>query len=321
MKKIYFSFILLFSILSSHAQVNTQLTNPGFEQGNFNGWTGYFAINSLGKDSALTNVLPAYYSPILNAPFSSWDTNRFCIMTSAAGVDQFMGIPITPIGFGTYVARLGNGQGYRLAQILEQSWIVNSSDTNFYFRFAALLSEPFHLAINSPYFKYELLDSIGNTILKQIDICTPPLSPGYQNNSTGSYAYSIWQTVFYNLSAYIGKAITLRFSVAGCPQAGHTAYCYLDVGTGISLGEEKINAEKFLLFPNPNDGIIYLKTSSEPITKNQIQVSDILGNVLNVKLNDLDNGFQIDLSHQSKGVYFVSVKLKDGVSVQRMVKE
>jgi len=73
------------------------------------------------------------------------------------------------------------------------------------------------------------------------------------------------------------------------------------------------NTDKFLLFPNPNNGTftIYVQTLNEQ-EQLQLSVVDVYGKqLLTQQINNSVN-HQIDLSAYSKGIYYVSVTGTNG---------
>jgi hypothetical protein len=73
------------------------------------------------------------------------------------------------------------------------------------------------------------------------------------------------------------------------------------------------NTDKFLLFPNPNNGIftIYVQTLNEQ-EQLQLNVMDVYGKQLLAQQINNSVNHQIDLSAYSKGVYYVSVTGSSG---------
>ena len=78
----------------------------------------------------------------------------------------------------------------------------------------------------------------------------------------------------------------------------------VDIETGMP---EEIT-DGMILFPNPSEGKFYLKTKysgSEPI---ELQVMDLTGRIVYEKQLAISERFEIDLSGQQKGMYFLRVK-------------
>jgi hypothetical protein len=73
------------------------------------------------------------------------------------------------------------------------------------------------------------------------------------------------------------------------------------------------NTDKFLLFPNPNNGTftIYVQTLNEQ-EQLQLNVMDVYGKQLLAQQINNSVNHQIDLSAYSKGVYYVSVTGSSG---------
>ena len=77
----------------------------------------------------------------------------------------------------------------------------------------------------------------------------------------------------------------------------------------------------FSIFPNPTKGILNIKFEN---TEKEIQITvfDILGDKIISKSNfDNKNELKMDLSHVSKGIYFVKVQNKNEFEIQKIVIE
>lgn len=73
--------------------------------------------------------------------------------------------------------------------------------------------------------------------------------------------------------------------------------------------------ENILLFPNPTNGVVQIKTKNE---LRQIVVFNLNGEL--VKLS-IGNQRTIDLSNLVNGIYFLKIYSRDGVTVKKIVKE
>lgn len=87
----------------------------------------------------------------------------------------------------------------------------------------------------------------------------------------------------------------------------------------ISVSAKEINgAGDLSVYPNPFSGILNIHSEGAKIE--QVTVSNITGARVEYRsdINQLDE--QIDLSHLSKGVYFISIKTNENVVVRKLIK-
>jgi hypothetical protein len=83
----------------------------------------------------------------------------------------------------------------------------------------------------------------------------------------------------------------------------------VDIETGIT--EEIVDG--ITLFPNPSNGKFYLETTKPGNDPIELQVMDLTGRVLYERQSANTERFEIDLSGQQKGMYFVRVKAGESV--------
>ena len=206
----------------------TPCTNMGFETGDFTGWTGFIGDNNVSSAGPLQNIQPGIYSGQLN-PLESDMNARHSIMSAAGGNDACGGFSVCPPGYGTYVCRLGNTYANYQGEAIEQTFIVDPNNTQFTYRYAVVLYDGGHLTGEQPYFKIDVVDSVGNPV----NACAQYYVEAGTNNvgftmCTASTYYRPWTTVSFDLSAFVNQSITVRFTAAGCIFGGHYAMAYID---------------------------------------------------------------------------------------------
>lgn len=209
-------------------------TNMGFETGDFTGWQGAIGDNNVSSYGPLSSISTGIYSNGVDAPVSD-QLARHTIMTAAAGNDPCGGFPIVPANYGTYVARLGNNYANYQGEILEQTFTVDGNTTQFTYRYAVVLNDGGHAGGEQPYFKIEVLDSVGQPVspCAQYYVEAGGSVPGFVTcPSDPSTSYKPWSTVTVDLSAYINHNVTVRFTCAGCIFGGHYGYAYIDCACG-----------------------------------------------------------------------------------------
>src|SRR5574337_1465996 len=91
----------------SQAVAMTPCTNMDFEQGNFNGWTGFIGDNSVNSNGPLQNIQNGFFSNGINALVSDMNARHTIMQNPGAGNDPCGGFPCVCPG-GNYSVRLGN---------------------------------------------------------------------------------------------------------------------------------------------------------------------------------------------------------------------
>lgn len=240
--------------------------NMGFEQYNFNGWTGgkgtvsigavggnpiYTStgaaiINSAGDNVSVLNTIN--YQTILTIPPTN-NTYPICsgfdsLAVRAVGTTTISDIPfISPFSFDPISVRLNSANtNYRAARL---KYITTTSSTNqrLSFSYAVILNDPStHTAQESPYFKVEVKNESTGIVL-------PGCSSDDFNPKTASTADSLktsvlqiwgdnikyrkWMYYSVDLSSLpAGTSVSINFEVGGCTQGGHTGYAYVDAECG-----------------------------------------------------------------------------------------
>ena len=83
-----------------------------------------------------------------------------------------------------------------------------------------------------------------------------------------------------------------------------------------TIGIEETNLEKITIYPNPNNGIIYIENHDLVIRK--VKVYDILGG--NVKtFESIEN--QLNITDLHRGIYFLQITTNQGIVMEKIVKQ
>ena len=174
--------------------------NPGFESG-----TGFWDYWS---GTACTTSDPCG----LVAGFSA----SAHVLETAGGFDPVVGaaLPVVAPGGGSNSLMIGDGPTTgAFASRASISFTVDSTSTNFTYRYAVVLQDPVsgHADPERPYFKAKLRDASG-TLLPCGDyevIAKPPIVGFSLAPGTSDVYYRPWTTVFVPLAPYIGQCVTL----------------------------------------------------------------------------------------------------------------
>ena len=212
MKLVRVVFVVLF--FSSYlVQSQSSCTNSDFELGNFTGWTG-----QLGS-----------CCPIATTP-SAIVSGRHTIMTgTATDPNTCNNVPVVAPG-GTYSARLGNAINGRQAEKLTYTIpVVDASNALFIYKYAVVLQDPSHTAVDQPRFELKILNASGQVIDPVCGyylVVADDNIPGFQ--TCGGTVYKNWTTVGIDLTPYIGQQISMVFATGDCDLGGHYGYAYID---------------------------------------------------------------------------------------------
>lgn len=252
--------------LEPNKPMNIGCANMGFEQYNFNGWTGGIGTVSTGPaggnpnytstgttivNTAGNNVPPANtinYHTILTLPpidpnlttINGYDENA----CRAVGTQTISDIPlVSPFSFDPVSVRMnGTNANYRACRL---KYITTSSSTNqrLSFSYAVVLQNPTgHLVNESPYFKVEVRDEGTGAVLPGCTSYTfNPKSTSPADSLKQSVVGSTFDPTFYRKWQYysvdlstlpLGSNVSINFEVGGCTQSGHWGYAYVDAECG-----------------------------------------------------------------------------------------
>lgn len=230
-------FFFFFAVMFTYSS-NLFCQNIGFEQGNFTNWTGYTWV--LRTDSANINLTSPKIPNIVNG--------RHSIMTDTNAYDPNTGRKLKIIPSGSkYSAKLGgevkNGVVIKggLMESLSYKLKVDQSNALLVYKFAVVLEDPKteepkakHAKFEEPRFKVTLFDDKGDTI-KNCSNYDVYASDAKINNFQTYYPFGgtanpifwrDWTAVGADLSAYIGKTISIEFMAGDCTRGAHYGYVY-----------------------------------------------------------------------------------------------
>lgn len=206
-------YLVLLFFSSFLVQSQSSCTNSDFELGNFTGWTG--EVGSC--------------CPISTSP-SAIISGRHTIM-SGTGTDPNTCNNVSYVApGGTYSARLGNAINGRQAEKLTYTIpVVDASNALFIYKYAVVLQDPNHTAVDQPRFELKILNASGQIIDPVCGyylVVADDNIPGFQ--TCGGVVYKNWTTVGIDLTPYIGQQISMVFATGDCDLGGHYGYAYLD---------------------------------------------------------------------------------------------
>ncbi|HET6227947.1 MAG TPA: T9SS type A sorting domain-containing protein [Bacteroidia bacterium] len=276
--------IALVSFIAASSNGFAQCGNIGFESGTTTDWTcGSGTFGKTNVPSCMRYNYPLlikYDGNCLNqggidgtATPTNGKNNRHTLITTASGNDPnslnkvscLAPAAMFPSGVNNYSFRLGNAvtvnpmnaptDSLASAEGIKFKLNVDSTNTGLTYMYAVFLKEAMptgHSPSQEPRFIVKIIDANDSIIkcdYKLFMADAPTLKNGLQDG-IGTWKYSDWTAVKLNLTAHIGKTITIEFITADCypsnlqisstngvfdticnnsTPGSHSAYVYLDM--------------------------------------------------------------------------------------------
>lgn len=196
-----------------------QPTNIDFNSGNINGWTLEEGSN-LGSTSMSIGSIHT--------------STQYTVLSS--GSPEINSVPVTmmsPLG-GNFV-RIGQTAFGGITYKFTRTYTVSASSANVQFAYALVMDNGGHTCDEQNYFVLSVKDASGNTIPANANnksiLNSTSCSSGDPSYSTYlNFGYKNWNNVSYNLSNFMGTAVTIELLVSGChvAQGAHAGYAYFD---------------------------------------------------------------------------------------------
>jgi uncharacterized protein with beta-barrel porin domain len=192
--------------------------NPGFETGDFTGWTtqgGSVGATSLPIDENWFTG-PATRATVVQAGGNDAFTTN--------GIDNITGIPT--VFAGNYAARINDPVNDYSATGLRQT-VTNYGANKLYYAWNAVL-QPSHGANDSPAFLVRLTDKTTNQILTNISYSafTAQNAASFFRDTGTGWVTSDWKVE--NVDTVAGHDYEMLFVGVDCPYGGHAGYVYVD---------------------------------------------------------------------------------------------
>lgn len=240
--------------------------NMGFEQYNFNGWTGGTGtvtagpvggnpiynptgasiINAAGDNVSVLNTIN--YQTIMNIPPTSnvypACTGFDSLAVRAIGSSTISDIPfVSPYSFDPISVRLNSANGNFSAARLKYITTTSSNNQRISFSYAVILNDPSsHTAEQSPYFKVQVKNESTGMLLPgcSSDDFNPKTATASDSLKTSVIQinnsiikYRKWNYYSVDLSSLpAGTSVSINFEVGGCTVGSHAGYAYIDAECG-----------------------------------------------------------------------------------------
>ena len=137
-------------------------------------------------------------------------------------------LPLLPPGESS-VIRLGNERTGGEAEAITYRFIVEDDAAILLLKFAVVLQDPSHPAIDQPRFVVRVLDGNGNLVedCAEYDVSAGAGIPGFQTYSGwGCIRWRPWTNVGIDLSHFVGQEVRVQFVTYDCDWKGHFGYAY-----------------------------------------------------------------------------------------------
>lgn len=195
--------------------------NVDFENGNLSNW----------------RLFVGECCPIATPNATAQLLNRHTI-TSGATLDQYGKFPIVAPGGGIFSLKLGNnGTGKQADRARYYVKVPNDlNNYSLFLRYAVVLQDGGHTAIDQPRFEVKGYDSANNAPLPcvQFDFVASSSLPGFTTSTVNAQVrFKSWSSATINLSGFAGRTIALDFASGDCDLGGHFGYGYIDLNCGL----------------------------------------------------------------------------------------
>lgn len=214
--------LILFLLFAARVNSQSSCPNSDFESGTLDGWSGRIGvccpINTYTSGPLPTGIIEG----------------RHTLMTGT-GTDPNTCNNVTVVApGGLYSARVGNERTNSEAETLAYTITVSPSSLLFIYKYAVVLQDPGHDPDEQPRFQVRVLDENGELIDPACGEYTVVAGAGLAGFQTcdvpgkGVIRYRDWTTVGLNLSAYMGRTLSIEFETGDCSPGAHFGYAYVD---------------------------------------------------------------------------------------------
>jgi hypothetical protein len=122
--------------------------------------------------------------------------------------------------------------------------------------------------------------------------------------ATGANSFT-WSTFATGITSVITPTFNNSYSVTGtasngCKNTSYVTVLVMNCG-GVDLNEIQNEVEQLMIFPNPGQGLFYLKTNHV----GTVFLINSLGEKIRTYTGDLNNKLEINITDLSYGIYFL----------------
>ncbi|ROH98772.1 T9SS C-terminal target domain-containing protein [Chryseobacterium sp. G0240] len=141
---------------------------------------------------------------------------------------------------------------------------------------------------------------------------------GYRSSSTGNFTFVGQRGYFWSSDTsssgakYLYVGTSLANPSAGAMRGQGASVRCIKPSAALSTSEIKLNITPIGIYPNPTEGILYIKADSNI---ENVKVTNVVGQKMNVSFSNN----QIDMTGLSQGVYIIELKLKSGQIISKKI--
>jgi PKD repeat protein len=271
--------------------------------------------------SALQNPVVTYNTPgqfhsvtlVVTNAFGTDSVTKYSYIAVSPGITPVVSINKNDtICSGTSVQLYAsNGAGYLWHPTNQTSQMISVSATG---TFSVTVTDSYGCALTSDSTHIEVLPAVPvPTITFSNDTLYSSAPYGNQWYNSGTLIPGATGT-YYSLP---GAALTITVMVTDS-----FGICSATSAPFVGIEEAGENGIAYSVYPNPGNGIVNLIFQSGQTEDVFVEISDVMGRKIYEKQYNAFSGRSesvIDLSGQAKGIYFLSLKNKKGVSTRKVV--
>ncbi len=215
-----FSYDMTVEMIPPPSAPNAGCTNLDFGTGDFTGWTG--------TDGNIVCASANAFCPNYLIASSGLPSPQHTIVTT--GTDGCGAFPVVFPGT-NYSVMLGDGTNSGAAGgTLEQTFSVGAANAQLVYHYAVVIQNGGHQPSQQPFFSVDIFDQNNLPVqCAHFLVVADSTIPGFFKSACApNVYYRPWSAVNVDLSAYIGQAVTIKFTVGDCCLGAHFGYAYVD---------------------------------------------------------------------------------------------
>ncbi|MEZ4883832.1 MAG: gliding motility-associated C-terminal domain-containing protein [Chitinophagales bacterium] len=191
--------------------------NENFELGTLEGWQSFIGFITTEGDVTINTAATSNFQHLIT------NTN---LSPDPVAADCDLSIPRVAVG-GNHSLRLGNKSSGGGAERVVKTFTVTPENTYFLVQYAVMLEDPGHSPELQPRFEMRVFNEMGDLLpCGEYAVRASPDIPGFV--PCNGWEVLPWTSVGFELSSYVGQAITIELLTTDCGKGDHAGYAYID---------------------------------------------------------------------------------------------
>lgn len=294
------------------------LSEPGVDRidRNSKGWSNTATMNSVNLQAYLNNTIK---------PQSIWNTNNYCnVWILDMGASGLLGYSTFPANSGLTWITGGTGNATNDGVCVHYKCWGDTLNTMAPYNHGRTATHEFGHWLGLPH----MFNGCGAQVIADLPIgnynqsFSSPVFPDVADTCSGYPNGPMFMNFMCNAindsDIYmftLGQAIAMRQAYTN----SHGSLKLSNVGTITSVASNPKSFLDFKVFPNPSSGIIHI-TSNLKSKKIEMKALNNLGeSVYEEHVTNFAGCSVLDLSKQSKGLYFIEMRCNDKSSIQKIM--